>query len=1634
MGFRFQGKKGAQAQGFGKSTKKARKSRRSFMLEEIITPSALIPAVQDTDPLRQFLGSLPLSDWNLGHLIGLVGRVWVHLLQDVGNSLHFMADAGGTCPTTPTPTGDLPPLIDFDPLGLRHDGIPTQVPGTPGGAWETLPPPFMMPLDPPGDGGVNKNQLIAIDPKLLDFPLANQPIVGSSDTGVSADNPYIANTNLKKGHDYVDGDDNPLLQPGEGSEHGTFTLGIIDSINKTAPKWVGRAIGSGKWADSLVDFVNAATLSGQKNAIINLSLDLTQKNPDGSVTTRYEFTPFERAALEYARQHGVMIVVAAGNNGDVMSVLGQSSQEFDNIITVGSGNINGRDSYSSYGRGLDIMADGGTTENPVLSTVGSGLGTMAGTSVATAKVTGAASLVWAANPDLSYRQVIEILEKTARDLGTPGWDDETGFGLLNTLAAVQLAKSTTPEVYDPTPWYAPDYWDLEGIVTPEERAVSYTDDINNEYRAWGWLLGNSTRPIVVAGNSPQGTSGFWQSYNTGTIHWTAKYGAVALWYDLQREYNDLGGSGGWLGFPTKREYDWNGKKRTDFEGGYIYWDGVRAKAYRPNELPPGVLPTAPTPGTGKVPVNAGAFNKTVVSNGVVNHYYANGYLTVQPSGQASWYGSGGSGVVSTSVKPLNTPVTITDPDGNYSILTSKVIFASADLNDGIDHKAVGGSIGGSLDREDYYRFTLDKISDVDIQLSGDNANAKFYLAKDVNGNGKIDYGEALQGANQGNNIKKISRSLGPGTYYVVVSSDDRVNQTKYNLNVDTKPETAGNSLLYAQDIGLLSGSKTFKGLVDTKVDTYDYYRFNLDETSNVNLKLDKLISEPFADINGISPFVSMELINMTTGTILQSAAGNSSSAASINRLLQPGSYYVRVNSSETNGYASYELTLDGKKDIPLNHWKASFINRNAGNVSQFNMDDFKNPVATLDLGSQGSGNGNLSLYRNWGLNSPDNRVQKDYFAMQASTRTNMQAGKLYQVRTKSDDGTRFSLKNVKTGEVKSIEQLGGWSDGDWRGRGADEPNKIIYFKVPESGDYDFYVQYYENEGGSTVDISMGEVKPVDSFFSVSDKTNWKSSVYWWDRTKAGDPPLDFQKAENKIGVYNLGQNDRSDGKKGISLDWRNGKLPNNDVTLPKNNFAISSYTQARFEQGKKYTAWVYSDDGYQLYAINRSTGQRVDITPSNEWKKDAYGKHQAIDINVPPGDYDVYFNYFDGGGDAYFDLSWEGVQQQNNNGGGSGNSGTIPDIIPAKSAIPGGIKDSSIKGSFVKDILDAVNGGVIRQDVGNFLMGIVATESGGNWQAGRGSYYLGAFQIGKDHIQKYAQLTGVDITSEQFLNNKDLQLKVAQWLYDENLKWINNLAINGFSGWTTEPDKQPLAQYFADKSTLYKSAYFWLDHRGGPDGNGVYSKDYARAADESAQLITQTLSGSSGNNSGGTTGIKIELSDPDGSFTQSQMLKIRQAAENWQRIIQKDKANGVLKIALTTVRGLYNPITGTGNVAQTTRDDGGPNNRTNIMGGNQDGSVTINGVRYDNKIEFDPDYISQNSNMTLVRLAMHEIGHTLGLKHEDSGDGDIDDPSLGPNGLMNHNYFPPNITPGIYDRLESLGYKVNRDPSIIKWS
>jgi hypothetical protein len=334
----------------------------------------------------------------------------------------------------------------------------------------------------------------------FDFPVANQPLVGVISTGFTANNPDIDYSRIALGQDRVAGDANPLMQPTEGSAPGTHVLGIIgatqgnnkgiDGINDDAPLWVGRAPAtSEKWAESLKEFVDAAKQSAQPNAVVNINLNLTETTPQGQVVPRSQLNAAEKEALAYAQQNKVLVVVAAGNDPQQISALGNAGLDFDNIITVGSGNRTGQTDYSGTGEALDIVAEGGTRSNPVLSTVGTSTGNMAGTSVAAAQVTGAVSQVWAANPQLNYRQVVDIVKNTATDLGQPNWDAQTGAGLLNMEAAVKLAKVTAPfqpeselQPYPESDPVATEPVPLPGEADPVERAIvgDISQEINTE--------------------------------------------------------------------------------------------------------------------------------------------------------------------------------------------------------------------------------------------------------------------------------------------------------------------------------------------------------------------------------------------------------------------------------------------------------------------------------------------------------------------------------------------------------------------------------------------------------------------------------------------------------------------------------------------------------------------------------------------------------------------------------------------------------------------------------------------------------------------------------------------------------------------------------------------------------------------------------------------------------------------------------------------------------------------------------------------------------------------------------------------------------------------------------------------------
>ncbi|MEG3844960.1 PA14 domain-containing protein, partial [Microcoleus sp. herbarium14] len=312
-----------------------------------------------------------------------------------------------------------------------------------------------------------------------------------------------------------------------------------------------------------------------------------------------------------------------------------------------------------------------------------------------------------------------------------------------------------------------------------------------------------------------------------------------------------------------------------------------------------------------------------------------------------------------------------------------------------------------------------------------------------------------------------------------------------------------------------------------------------------------------------------------------------------------------------NGTAKVTLTTT---QVPVNNWKAEYFN---------NRDLTGNPVFVENLGD-----GRQSFSRNWGTAAPTN-TPSDNFSARMTTQRSFEPG-LYQIKVQADDGIR-----VKVGNESVINR---WFDQPFATNSG-------YFRS-NGGTVPIAVEYYERTGGAAVNFS---ITPVTTKFRdpVDFTQQWKSTVYSWNSSQGSAPPTNFWEGDinspNAIGEINLGSNTRNDGKKGINVNWGQG-APNGDGNrLPHDFFAMRAFTQADFD-GSPYKFQVQGDDGFQLLAINQSTGQRYDITSANQWTQ-AYSAKEFTS-QLPAGRYYMHFHQYEGGGDARFDLSWDKVSSE----------------------------------------------------------------------------------------------------------------------------------------------------------------------------------------------------------------------------------------------------------------------------------------------------------------------------------------------------------------------------------------------------
>ncbi|MGI2906911.1 PPC domain-containing protein [Tolypothrix sp. VBCCA 56010] len=178
-------------------------------------------------------------------------------------------------------------------------------------------------------------------------------------------------------------------------------------------------------------------------------------------------------------------------------------------------------------------------------------------------------------------------------------------------------------------------------------------------------------------------------------------------------------------------------------------------------------------------------------NGVVDYSDELGSTSAYSSSNSSINKTLGAGTYFIRVSPdyssYNTNYTLAVSATSYAATTPK--DPGNTLGTALDIGFLSGTRSfkdfvGSVDSEDWYRFSLSSSRNFKLDLIGLSNDADVELIYDSNGNGQYDYYEELYSSyNSGSSNETISATLGAGTYFVRVNTDYSDDNTGYILTL-----------------------------------------------------------------------------------------------------------------------------------------------------------------------------------------------------------------------------------------------------------------------------------------------------------------------------------------------------------------------------------------------------------------------------------------------------------------------------------------------------------------------------------------------------------------------------------------------------------------------------------------------------------------------------------------------------------------------------------------------------------------------------------------------------------------------------------------------------------------------------------
>lgn len=237
--------------------------------------------------------------------------------------------------------------------------------------------------------------------------------------------------------------------PNDTNDHGTHVAGTVGAradngigISGVAPlvrlmivKVLGGILGSG-YSSDIIDGIVYATDNGAQ--IINMSLGGTSASMA------------EATALRYAWDRGVFIAAAAGNAGDGANPIEYPAGYMFTMSVAATDQNDYRAYFSTYNSFVEIAAPGVDIHSTV---PGGGYEEedWSGTSMACPHIAGMAALLKSHQPNIANWEIRAMLQDSAADLGTLGWDMYHGHGRADAAALLARQRPSTQTLRILTP-------------------------------------------------------------------------------------------------------------------------------------------------------------------------------------------------------------------------------------------------------------------------------------------------------------------------------------------------------------------------------------------------------------------------------------------------------------------------------------------------------------------------------------------------------------------------------------------------------------------------------------------------------------------------------------------------------------------------------------------------------------------------------------------------------------------------------------------------------------------------------------------------------------------------------------------------------------------------------------------------------------------------------------------------------------------------------------------------------------------------------------------------------------------------------------------------------------------------------